>query len=149
MNPFDHVLTALLFTPRSVFVRSSSLWDVFCRLSSEEPVSCDSPDLPLVSILIPAHNESRVIRGTVESALQSDYPNLEITIIDDGSADDTYAVSSLLAAEYDRIIVVPERPNQGAAALNTGRKHSRGDVLVTIDADTVVSADCVRWRIQI
>lgn len=149
MNTFDLVLTSLLFFARSVFVRACSLWDVLCRLRSEEPVDCDSPDLPIVSILIPAYNEGRVIRATVESALQSDYPNLEIIIIDDGSTDDTYDISSLLATEDDRITVIGQKPNQGkAAALNAGRKRASGDVLVTIDADTVVSEDCVRYLVS-
>ena len=44
---------------------------------------------PLQTVLIPAHNESKVIAGAVHHILASDYPNLEVIVIDDGSTDDT------------------------------------------------------------
>ena len=44
---------------------------------------------PPVSVLIPAYNEETVIVGTVEAALASDYPSLEVVVVDDGSQDRT------------------------------------------------------------
>ena len=50
----------------------------------------DHPDFqPLVSVLIPAYNEEEVIVYTVNSVLESDYPNLEVIVVDDGSTDGT------------------------------------------------------------
>ena len=45
---------------------------------------------PLVSILVPAYNESIGICDSINSLLNQDYPNFEIVVIDDGSSDDTY-----------------------------------------------------------
>src|SRR2546425_2938136 len=63
------------------------------RASLQEKRSVDSRqfDFPMVSILIPAHNEEKVIARTLESMLRMDYPRdrLEILIINDGSSDST------------------------------------------------------------
>ena len=53
-----------------------------CRRRLPEPP-------PLQTVLIPAYNEGKVIAGAVRHILASDYPNLEVIVIDDGSADDT------------------------------------------------------------
>ena len=49
------------------------------------------PD-PLVSVIVPGYNESKVVGNCVESILASDYPNFEIILVDDGSTDDTLSV---------------------------------------------------------
>ncbi|HET6924855.1 MAG TPA: glycosyltransferase [Candidatus Saccharimonadales bacterium] len=49
-------------------------------------------NLPLVSVVVPAHNESVVIRRTLDSIRASSYPNIEIIVVDDGSTDDTAAI---------------------------------------------------------
>jgi len=46
-------------------------------------------ELPLVSIVIPAHNEALVIARTLDSVRKSSYPNLEVIVVDDGSTDRT------------------------------------------------------------
>ena len=54
------------------------------------PAPADHPEYkPNVTVLIPAYNEEAVIVDTVRSALASDYPNLEILVVDDGSTDRT------------------------------------------------------------
>ena len=47
------------------------------------------PNLKLVSVVIPAHNEAGVIHRTLDSVLASSYPNLEVIVVDDGSSDKT------------------------------------------------------------
>ena len=48
---------------------------------------------PRVAVLIPAYNEEKVIVRTIRSVLQSDYPNLRVIVIDDGSSDRTFEVA--------------------------------------------------------
>src|SRR5512140_1007612 len=48
-----------------------------------------SRDTPLVSIIVPAYNEGKVVGHCVESILASDYARREIILVDDGSSDDT------------------------------------------------------------
>jgi cellulose synthase/poly-beta-1,6-N-acetylglucosamine synthase-like glycosyltransferase/peptidoglycan/xylan/chitin deacetylase (PgdA/CDA1 family)/spore germination protein YaaH len=104
---------------------------------------------PLQTVLIPAHNEAKVIVGAVRHILASDYPNLEIIVIDDGSTDGT---SALVAEHYGtdpRVTLLTIRNGGKAAALNRGLKQARGSVIVALDADTHFQSDAipnlVRW----
>ncbi|MBV9550012.1 MAG: glycosyltransferase, partial [Alphaproteobacteria bacterium] len=103
----------------------------------------------LVSVLIPAFNEEKVIVSTVEGILASDYTNLEVIVIDDGSKDHTaYIVKSHFSKDL-RVAVI-SIPNGGKAnALNIGLQNARGEVVVALDADTHFNSDTigrlVRW----
>ena len=103
---------------------------------------------PMVSILIPAYNEEAVIVATVRSALASDYPNLEIVVVDDGSVDRT---NDIIHAEFSRDLRVNliAQPNRGKpAALNHALTVAAGEIVVTIDADTSVNPDAVRKLVR-
>lgn len=91
---------------------------------------------PSVSILVPAFNEERCIAGTLETLLEADYPDKEIIVIDDGSTDDTLKI----AKSYTRRgIKVLHRPNGGkAAALNYGMQFSNGEIIICVDADSMI-----------
>lgn len=95
----------------------------------------------LISVIIPAHNEEKTIATCIESVLENTYPYKEIIVIDDGSTDRTYAVAS----RYKDRIKLLRRPKGGikAYALNYGLKFAKGDVIVTVDADTIISRDAL------
>jgi peptidoglycan-N-acetylglucosamine deacetylase len=101
---------------------------------------------PRVAVLIPAFNEEAVIVRTIRSVLNSDYENLHIIVIDDGSTDRT---AELAAAAYVREIAagrvqVLTKQNEGkAAALNYGLDRIREEIYVGIDADTVIATDAI------
>jgi len=91
---------------------------------------------PSMSILIPAYNEEKVLGRTIETVLEASYPNKEIIVIDDGSTDRTYQVALGFA---HRGVKVLHRPNGGkAAALNYGLLFAQGEVVVCVDADSLV-----------
>ncbi|HWI06494.1 MAG TPA: glycosyltransferase family 2 protein [Solirubrobacteraceae bacterium] len=71
-------------------------------------------DHPLVSVVVPAHNEEGVIVQTVESLLELDWPAFEVIVVDDGSSDRT---SDLLVpyASQGRIRLVTKEVNEGKA----------------------------------
>ena len=102
-----------------------------------------------VTVLIPAFNEEKVIVSTVERILASDYRELEVLVIDDGSKDHTaYIVRSHFMR--DRRVGVISIPNGGKAnALNVGLSNATGEIVVALDADTQFNADTisrlVRW----
>lgn len=105
-----------------------------------------------VSVLIPAWNESRVIRRTVESILSYTYPfELELVIVDDGSTDNTWEILQQLAAEYPSVKIYDKENGGKAKALNYGLfiGVTSGYTLI-IDADTIVANGqmiprLVRW----
>ena len=96
----------------------------------------------MISFVVPAHNEERLLARTLgaidEAARGLDLP-AELIVVDDASTDRTAAIAREHGA---RVIAVSHR--QIAAARNAGAREARGQLLVFVDADTVVSATVVR-----
>ncbi|HWC63697.1 MAG TPA: polysaccharide deacetylase family protein [Rhizomicrobium sp.] len=102
-----------------------------------------------VTVLIPAFNEEKVIVTTIERILASDYRDLEVLVIDDGSKDHTAYIARAHFMRDSRVSVI-SIPNGGKAnALNMGLARARGEVVVALDADTQFNPDTisrlVRW----
>jgi len=103
---------------------------------------------PSVSVIIAAYNEEKVIGRTIESILKSDYPNLEVIVVDDGSKDQT---SLVVTQEYEanKKVHLFRKKNEGkSSAINLGVKKAKGDILVAIDADTIVPPDSISMLIR-
>jgi biofilm PGA synthesis N-glycosyltransferase PgaC len=101
---------------------------------------------PLVSILVPAYNEQGVISRTLSSLINLKYERKEIIVIDDGSSD----LTRFVASGYEKYGVrVVTKPNGGkASALNYGLLFAKGDIVITIDADSMVTRDAVNKIVQ-
>ena len=101
------------------------------------------PENHKVSIIVPGYNEEITAPKTVENLLRSDYPNMEIVFVDDGSNDNTFKNIEALYGNHPKVKVLT-KPNGGkASALNYGIGFASGDILVCIDADTVLNPDAV------
>ncbi|MEI9969108.1 MAG: glycosyltransferase [Terracidiphilus sp.] len=101
---------------------------------------------PRVAVLIPAYNEETVIVRTIRSVLNSDYTNLHVIVIDDGSSDRTPEVAaSAFAKEIKagRVKVLTKRNEGKAAALNYALGRMKEEIFVGIDADTVIAPDAI------
>jgi cellulose synthase/poly-beta-1,6-N-acetylglucosamine synthase-like glycosyltransferase/peptidoglycan/xylan/chitin deacetylase (PgdA/CDA1 family) len=132
---------------RLVFLVGASLWRRYRELTTPTPPVVATGQR--VSVLIPAYNEENVIVSTVEGILASDYRNLEVIVINDGSKDNTLAVLWANFTGNPRVEIV-DIPNGGKAnALNIGIARATGDVVVALDADTQFEPDTisrlVRW----
>ncbi|MDX8411106.1 MAG: poly-beta-1,6-N-acetyl-D-glucosamine synthase [Mariprofundaceae bacterium] len=103
-------------------------------------------DYPMFSVVVPAHNEGEHIRNTIEQLLKLDYPEYEIIVVDDGSSDNTAEIIHLLCKGHDAVRGVYMRQNQGkAVALNTACLISKGEYLLTIDADALLDPQALKW----
>ncbi|HEY0264317.1 MAG TPA: glycosyltransferase [Granulicella sp.] len=106
-----------------------------------------TPDYqPRVAVLIPAYNEEKVIVRTIRSVMMSNYKNLRIIVIDDGSKDRTYEVAKEAYPkdiESGRLTVLT-KPNGGKAdALNYALERTDEEIYVGIDADGVIAHDAI------
>jgi len=96
---------------------------------------------PTLSVLIPAHNEEKVIGRILQRTTELTYPKdkLEIIVINDGSTDRTGEIIDEIARENENIKVVHRNMNTGGkgkpAALNEGLKHATGEIVFCFDAD--------------
>jgi cellulose synthase/poly-beta-1,6-N-acetylglucosamine synthase-like glycosyltransferase/peptidoglycan/xylan/chitin deacetylase (PgdA/CDA1 family) len=99
-----------------------------------------------VSVIVPAFNESANIGATVRSLRRSDYPEVEVIVVDDGSTDGTANIVRALRLPGVRVI---EQRNAGKpAALNTGIRAARGRLIVLVDGDTVFAPDALGRLVQ-
>jgi len=104
------------------------------------------PTSPPVSIVVPAYQEAVGIAAAVQSLADSEYPEFETIVVDDGSSDGTAEVVEGLGLHG---VTVIRQPNRGKAhALNRGIAAARHDVIVTVDADTVFEASTLRRLVQ-
>jgi cellulose synthase/poly-beta-1,6-N-acetylglucosamine synthase-like glycosyltransferase len=123
---------------------------------------------PLVSVIVPAHNEALTIVESVRALLALDYENREIVVVNDGSSDDTLAllqqtfqlvpapvafdqpletaaVRGVYRSIADPALVVVDKDSAGckADASNAGINVASGDLVLIIDADTVLEPDAL------
>ena len=136
----------LLMTGRLIFIGAAAVYDRVHEKIFGKPAEVASYK-PKVAVLIPAYNEEKVIERTVRAALNSNYPNLRVIVIDDGSKDRTLEVArKAFAAEAaaGRVLILG-KPNSGKAeALNYGIEHiGDAELFVGIDADTIIAPDAI------
>ena len=102
-----------------------------------------------VSVLIPAFNEARVIEASVGRVLASDQVRLEVIVIDDGSRDGTGDIVERAFGEDPRVRLIRLENGGKARALNHGLAMARGEVIVSLDADTQFESTTIarltRW----
>ena len=136
----------ILMTGRLIFVGILAIYDRLFSHGHGTPEQI-AAYRPQVVVLIPAYNEEKVIERTIQGALDSDYPNLRVIVIDDGSKDRTLEIArrTFAAEEAAGQVVILTKPNGGKAeALNFGLEHiGEAEIFVGIDADTIIAPDAI------
>jgi chlorobactene glucosyltransferase len=114
------------------------------RLEGWEPVGRTDPpgDAPLVSVIVPARDEEGAIARCLRSVLRSEYPRLEVLVVDDQSQDATAAIVESIADADGRVRLVRGDPLPGGWfgkpwACVQGARQATGEYLAFTDADVV------------
>lgn len=126
-----------------------------------------SPLTPLVSVIIPAYNESATIVEVVTAALHLRYPRHEVVVVNDGSTDRTlddlvrefglrmvtWAIDDILPSagvagvyispRYDNLLVIDKHHGGKSDSLNAGINAARGSIVCTVDADSIMVGDAL------
>ncbi|MDR3652823.1 MAG: glycosyltransferase [Paludibacter sp.] len=105
--------------------------------------------LPKVSIIVPAYNEEVNAVRTVEYLLKSNYADIEVIFVDDGSKDNTFNIVNSTFENNNKVKVLTKTNGGKAAALNFGIEQSTGEILVCIDADTILPVDAITKMIPL
>ncbi|TSA18795.1 MAG: glycosyltransferase [Nitrosopumilales archaeon] len=125
--------STMMFVPLAVYSK-------YKEAAVPEPVV-----YPSVSVLVPAYNEEKVIARTIEGLLETEYPSKEIIVIDDGSKDKTLEVAN----RYKSQAKVLHKENGGkASALNYGIAFAKGEIVVIVDADTIVGRNALKQIVK-
>jgi hypothetical protein len=89
---------------------------------------------PVVSVVIPCHNQAHYLSDAIESVLAQTHPEVEVVVVDDGSRDNTAAVAS----RYADTALVLQRRHGPSAARNAGLARTRGAFVAFLDADDLL-----------
>jgi cellulose synthase/poly-beta-1,6-N-acetylglucosamine synthase-like glycosyltransferase len=126
---------------RSAKTSYDTLGGLFSR-----PLPALLPARPPVSVVVCTYNGGRTLEQCLRSLRRLDYPQYEVIVVDDGSTDATADIVTRLRLPG---VYLVRQDNAGKpAALNTGIRHARGDLLVLVDGDTVFEPDAVGRLIQ-
>jgi poly-beta-1,6-N-acetyl-D-glucosamine synthase len=117
----------------------------------QKPKDKDYSDQPFVSILVPTYNEGASIEKRIHNLYSLNYAvqNFEIIVVDSGSTDSTARCVKRLIEESSGerrpllSLVREERRNGKGAAINLGKRHARGDIILVTDANAVFNNDAL------
>jgi glycosyltransferase involved in cell wall biosynthesis len=111
-----------------------------------------------ISVIIPAHNEERVISKAINSVLASTYKNYEIIVVNNGSTDRTRQMAEAVAQKHPKRIRLLNFPPENekefarkrgpAFSRNRGAEVAKGDILFFLDADDWVRSDTLEKIIE-
>jgi poly-beta-1,6 N-acetyl-D-glucosamine synthase len=92
-----------------------------------------------VSVVLAAYNEEQIIDRTLRSVLSSKYPLTEVIVVNDGSTDNTAEKVAEIARRDPRVQLVNQENTGKAGALNIGLEKASSEIIVTLDADTMLT----------
>lgn len=96
----------------------------------------NNSDSILFSIVIPTYNRASLIKNTIESVINQTYQNLEVIIVDDGSADNTEEIIKTIPDK--RVKYFKKINEERGAARNYGAKLAKGEYINFVDSDDIL-----------
>ena len=99
---------------------------------------------PLVSVILPTFNRSKIVEKSVRSILTQNYQNLELLVVNDASSDNTAQVLKHLSDQDERVRIVQNYARLGLpASRNRGISLSKGLLIFFSEDDLVINEDCI------
>ena len=141
----------------SLIVRPSILWAMmgyllllfrtFFWIRYKPLPRCNFDAAPFLTVVIPAYNEGSMVELTINSVATALYPSdrIEIIVVDDGSRDDTWLYIQKAARRYPALVTaIRFKENRGKrTALAEAFRIARGEIVATIDSDSVIERDAL------
>lgn len=101
---------------------------------------------PLVSIVLPTHNRSSLVKKAIQSVLDQTYTNLELIVVDDGSTDDTQVAISKISDS--RLIYIYQKKSGRSEARNRAIRVSRGEFIGFLDSDDLFYSNKLELQVK-
>lgn len=95
-----------------------------------------------VEVIIPVKNGEKYIRDSINSVLAQTHKNIRVTVVDDGSTDETAKICDEYAEKYENFRVFHTENRGVSAARNYGIEHAEGDYIAFLDADDYAVSYC-------
>ena len=106
-------------------------------------------NLPLVSIIIPFYNEEKHIENSIRSALNQDYANFELILIDDNSTDQSKQICQTICDDRIKLISKGDLPKGEASSRNLGVANANGLFVTFLDGDDQMTSDRVANQLNV
>ena len=106
-------------------------------------------DTPLVSIIVPVYNVEKYLNRCICSITQQTYKNIEIILVDDGSADKSGEICDSLAKRDPRVVVIHKENGGLGSARNAGIRKAKGEYLLFVDSDDWIATDTIEYCINV
>lgn len=106
-----------------------------------------SPELPLISVIMPCYNAEKYVLEAIKSILNQTYQNLELIIIDDFSTDNS--INIIKSITDPRVFLIKNKENKGVSfSLNEGIDTAKGQYIARMDADDISMANRLEKQLQ-
>lgn len=102
---------------------------------------------PLVTIITPSYNQGQFVEQTIQSVLNQTYTHIEYIFVDGGSTDQTMEIVEKYQEDID--IIIHEKDEGQADAINKGLKLANGELVGWINSDDILYPECVEKIVEI
>lgn len=140
----------LVLAPALVIVQAHLFYPLLVSLlakrrASVERASCADVELPALTVLIPCHNAGESLESTLDALIAADYPadRRHVLVVSDASTDRTDAIARAFEGDGVRLLRLEERRGKTGAE-NAALAELRGDIVVCLDAGTIVHSTAIR-----
>lgn len=98
-----------------------------------------------VSVVIPVYNVTTFLSQAIESALDDDYPNIEIVVVNDGSHEEATKEITAICDAYPKVSLVHQENMRQAQARRTGVINAKGEYIIFLDADDILLPGAISY----
>lgn len=121
---------------------------LFLALLRRKGPSIDPGYHPPITLIVPAFNEEKVIRRTLQSVIECDYPDMQIIVVDDGSSDDTASVVEAHFHDVPNLTLVRQKNRGKWSAINHAIMLSDTPFFCILDADSLLEKTAISQIVQ-
>src|SRR3989338_4664059 len=146
------LLDTVLFSTYFILLFLSIFW-LLVLFAPQEEKKKKAHQEPFFSTIVPAYNEEKSIRGTLQSLVNLEYPpeKMEIIVVNDGSTDQTKEIVERFIQQHPqrKIILLNQRNKGKASAMNNGLSIVKGKFFACLDADSAVSSNALQAMLPV